>query len=186
MKKQIELDNRKVNYVLKESKRAKRMRLTIYRAGDFVVTKPFKLSEDLVEEFIRQKSNWILSKLEYIKRFKNSSLLRNDKNHFLKHKEEALKLISGRVDYYNGIYGFDFNKISIKNQKTRWGSCSKKKNLNFNYRILFLPKKIADYVIIHELFHLKEFNHSKEFWNLVAGAMPDYLEIKKELRKIKI
>ncbi len=185
MKKQIELNNKKVNYVLRESRRAKRMRLTIYCAGDFVVTKPFKLSEDLVEKFIREKSNWILSKLKYFKQFKNSSLFRNDKNNFLEYKEEALKFISERIDYYNKIYRFDFNKINIKNQKTRWGSCSSKKNLNFNYRILFLPKRIADYIIIHELFHLKELNHSRKFWNLIAEVIPDYLDIRKDLRNKK-
>lgn len=104
------------------------------------------------------------------------------RKHYLKHKEEAFNLISARIDYYNNIFGFDFNRISIRNQKTRWGSCSSKKNLNFNYRILFLPQRIADYIIIHELFHLKEMNHSRRFWNLVAGVVPDYMSIRKELR----
>ena len=182
MKKQIELNNKKVNYVLRESKRAKRMRLTIYCAGDFVVTKPFRLSEKLTEQFIKQKADWILSKLEYLKKFKNNSLFINNKNNFLKHKEEALNFISARIDLYNKIYKFDFNKISIRNQKTRWGSCSKKKNLNFNYKILFLPKEAADYIVVHELCHLKEFNHSIKFWNLVAKVIPNYLEIRKNLR----
>ena len=185
MKKQIELNNEKIDYTLRESKKAKRMRLTIHSAGDFVVTKPFKLNEDLVEKFIKQKANWILSKLKYFKQFKNNPLFINNKKHYLEHKEEALKFISERVDYYNNIYGFDFNRISIRNQKTRWGSCSNKKNLNFNYRIMFLPKRMADYIIIHELFHLKEMNHSKKFWNLVAEAIPDYLEIRKDLRNKK-
>jgi len=183
MKKQIKLNNKKINYILRESRKAKRMRLTIYCAGDFVVTKPFRLSEDLVERFIKQKSDWILSKLNYFKQFKKSFLLKNNKDSFLKYKKEASKFISKRINYYNKIYQFDFNKINIKNQKTRWGSCSKKKNLNFNYKILFLPKKIADYIIVHELCHLKEFNHSRKFWNLVAKAIPNYLEIKKDLRK---
>ena len=105
-----------------------------------------------------------------------------NRKYFLKYREEALEFISKRIDCYNNIYGFDFNRISIRNQKTRWGSCSSKKNLNFNYRILFLPKRIADYIIIHELFHLKEMNHSRRFWNLIAEVVPDYLEIRKELR----
>jgi len=109
-------------------------------------------------------------------------LFRNNKNNYLKHKEEASKLISERIDYYNNIYQFDFNRISIRNQRTRWGSCSSKKNLNFNYRLLFLPKRISDYIIVHELCHLKELNHSRKFWNLVAEVMPDYLEIRRDLR----
>jgi len=112
-------------------------------------------------------------------------LFRNNKSNYLKHKEEALKFISERVDYYNNIYKFDFNRISIRNQRTRWGSCSSKKNLNFNYRLLFLPKRISDYIIVHELCHLKELNHSRRFWNLVAEVVPDYLDIRKELRNRK-
>ena len=88
-----------------------------------------------------------------------------------------------RVEYFNKIYNFSFNKILIKNQKTRWGSCSNKGNLNFNYKILFLPEALRDYIIVHELCHLKEFNHSKNFWKLISRAIPDYSEIKNELRK---
>lgn len=105
---------------------------------------------------------------------------------YLKHKEEARFFISERLECYSQAYGFKFNRVSIRNQRTRWGSCSRKGNLNFNYKILFLPKRTANYIIVHELCHLKELNHSREFWNLVAQAMPDYLEIKRELRFIRI
>jgi len=182
MKKQIELNNKKVSYTLKESKRAKRMRLTIHCAGDFVVTKPFRLSEKSTEKFIKQKSDWILSKLEHFKKFKNNPLFINDKNEFLKNKEKALNFILERIDLYNKIYKFDFNRISVRNQKTRWGSCSRKKNLNFNYKILFLSKEAADYIVVHELCHLREMNHSIRFWNLVAETIPNYLDIRKDLR----
>lgn len=101
---------------------------------------------------------------------------------YLNHKENARAFISERLDYYSKIHGFRFNRVSIRNQRSRWGSCSIKGNLNFNYRILMLPQHLADYIIIHELCHLKELNHSPRFWNLVAQVMPDYLEIKKELR----
>ena len=109
-------------------------------------------------------------------------LFRNNKSNYLKHKEEDSKFISERVNYYNNIYGFDFNRISVRNQRTRWGSCSSKKNLNFNYRLLFLSKRISDYIIVHELCHLKELNHSRKFWNLVAEVIPDYLDIRRDLR----
>ena len=109
-----------------------------------------------------------------------------NRKHYLKHKKDAYRLISERIDYYNNIYGFDFNRISIRNQRTRWGSCSSKKNLNFNYRILFLPERMADYIIVHELFHLKEMNHSKKFWNLIAEVIPNYLEIREELKSIDL
>ena len=69
-----------------------------------------------------------------------------------------------------------YNQFRIKEQKTRWGSCSKRNNLNFNWKIIMAPEKVIDYVIIHELCHLVHFNHSKEFWNLLAFYMPDYKE----------
>ena len=105
---------------------------------------------------------------------------------YLKYNEEARIFIFERLDYYSGIYGVRFNRVSIRNQRTRWGSCSKKGNLNFNYRLLMLPRSLANYIIIHELCHLKELNHSPRFWNLVAQAAPDYLKIRRELRSLRI
>ena len=105
---------------------------------------------------------------------------------YLKYKNEALEFVCQRVSYYNQLYDFKFNRISIRNQRTRWGSCSKKGNLNFNYRLLILPQYLADYIIIHELCHLKEMNHSQGFWNLVARVFPNHLEIRKKLRKTRI
>ena len=181
MKKQIKLHNKRVNYTLKISTRAKRMRLAVYCDGSFVVTKPIGLNDNIVERFIIEKSNWVLSKLDYFKQF-GVDIFKNDHKKYLIHKDEALKFAKKRISEFNKIYNFKFNKINIKDQKTRWGSCSKKGNLNFNYKILFLPKYIADYIIVHELCHLKEFSHSYKFWNLVAKAIPNYLDIKKELK----
>jgi len=105
---------------------------------------------------------------------------------YLEYKEKARRFINERIDYYNQIYNFKINRISVRNQRTRWGSCSKKGNLNFNYRILLLPQYLADYIIVHELCHLKEMNHSFRFWNLVAHVFPNHLEIRKEFRNKRI
>ncbi len=182
MQKQIELQNKKVDYTLKTSQRAKRMRLTIYCGGSLVVTRPRGLSENIVERFIQQKSAWVLSKLAYFKQFEGK-VFKDTRKEYLAHRDKALDLALSRIKHFNRIYNFEFNKISVRSQKTRWGSCSKKGNLNFNYKILFLPEGIADYIIVHELCHLKEFNHSQKFWNLVALALPDYAGARKHLRK---
>ena len=79
--------------------------------------------------------------------------------------------------------GVDYNRISIKFQKTRFGSCSTKKNLNFNALVALMPSEILDYVIVHELSHLKEMNHSKQFWREVARVMPDYKSKRKWLKE---
>jgi hypothetical protein len=112
-------------------------------------------------------------------------LPRKNRRAFLKYKEEARRLVRGKLEAFNKIYGLRYGRIAIRNTKSRWGSCSTKGNLNFNYRIIFLPGALSDYLIIHELCHLKEFNHSKKFWNLVAVAAPDYKKLRKELKVVK-
>lgn len=102
---------------------------------------------------------------------------------YKENKDKALSIVKDRIEYFNTIYNFKWNRIVIRNQKTRWGSCSRKGNLNFNYKIALLPPESADYIIVHELCHLGEFNHSQKFWDLVAKTIPDYLVIRKDLRK---
>ncbi|MBM3204807.1 M48 family metallopeptidase [Candidatus Uhrbacteria bacterium] len=103
-----------------------------------------------------------------------SQLPRLTHKDYLRHKEAARALVIERIGYFNHVYGFPFNNIFIKNQKTCWGSCSKNKNLNFNYKIAFLPPRLADYIMVHELCHLQEMNHSKRFWMLVVKTIPDH------------
>jgi hypothetical protein len=79
-------------------------------------------------------------------------------------------------------YGFEYNKIRITSAKTRWWSCSSKKNLNFSFYLIGAPKKVIDYVIVHELAHLSEMNHSKKFWRVVEIIMPKYKKHKKWLK----
>jgi predicted metal-dependent hydrolase len=96
---------------------------------------------------------------------------------------KAEELIKKRTVEYSNLIGVNYNTIRIKDTKTRWGSCSSKRNLNFNFRILMAPEQVMDYIIVHELCHLKHMNHSKEFWNAVAQYMPDY-EKQKEWLKV--
>ncbi|MDB5194853.1 MAG: putative metal-dependent hydrolase [Parcubacteria group bacterium] len=86
--------------------------------------------------------------------------------------ERTRALVTERVSYWSGVYGIPYGTISIRKQKTRWGSCSQAGNLSFNYRLGFLPLHLADYVIVHELCHIRQHNHSPAFWALVAQAIP--------------
>ncbi len=184
MKRQIKINENKIEYTLKMSERARRMRLAVYRDGDFVVTAPRNIDENIIEKFILSKAQWVIDK---IKRFKDNPVkifTKGNYKEYREYKDEALALAEERIRYYNEVYGFSFNKITIKNQRTRWGSCSKKRNLNFNYKIALISQELSDYVIVHELCHLKEFNHSKEFWNIVGKTISDYSERRKKLRKI--
>lgn len=95
---------------------------------------------------------------------------------------EAQKVLTERTSYYSKIIGVTLNKITIKDQKTVWGSCSSKKNINYSYRLIMAPIHIIDYLVIHELCHLIHMNHSKEYWKAVESVLPDYRERKQWLK----
>ena len=97
----------------------------------------------------------------------------------------ARALVTERLQYFNQVYGHKIGKVSIRKQKTRWGSCSKQGNLSFNYRIIYLPQALRDYVIVHELCHIGQFNHSKAFWEVVAPTVPDWKAQRAALRQYR-
>ncbi len=105
---------------------------------------------------------------------------------YIKYKSVVRQLILDRLAYLNQFYGYTYKRVAIRKSKTRWGSCSKLGNLNFNYRLIFLTPEQVDLIIVHELCHLGEFNHSKNFWFLVAKVIPNYKEIGKSLKKLVI
>ncbi len=183
---ELNFNNNKINYQLRSSKKARLMRLAIYGDGSLVVTKPWRLNEGLVEHFLKQKIDWILKKIGTVSKLENPGRGRDNKKHFLLHKDNALKLINEKLFDFNKNYNFKYNRVCVRNQLTRWGSCSKNSNLNFNYKILFLAPHLADYIIVHELCHLREFNHSKNFWKLVEENIPEYKERRRELKNIRL
>jgi predicted metal-dependent hydrolase len=108
------------------------------------------------------------------------------RKHFLEHKSPARRAITERCKFFADLYGVQLKRIAIKDTKTRWGSCSKLGNLNFTYKLIFLPKELMDYVVIHEICHLLEFNHSSKFWAQVARTVPHYKKIIKEMQSINL
>ena len=102
---------------------------------------------------------------------------------YLAHKDTALKLITERLEHFNQFYNFKYNKITIRNQLSRWGSCSRHGNLSFSYKLALLPLRLSDYIIVHELCHLGQFNHSPAFWALVEQQVPEHRDIRKALAK---
>lgn len=97
--------------------------------------------------------------------------------------DKARQVLPPKVRFYASQIGVDYGRITIRNQKTRWGSCSGKGNLNFNCLLMLAPESVQDYVVIHELCHRKEMNHSQKFWAEVAQIMPDYQEKRKWLKE---
>jgi predicted metal-dependent hydrolase len=108
-----------------------------------------------------------------------------DAKHYQLHKEAARKIIFERLRWYAPLCGVEYKRVAIRNQRRRWGSCSSLRNLNFNYRLAFLPEPLCDYVIVHELCHLKELNHGPKFWSAVEAVLPNYQELIGELRIVE-
>jgi len=110
------------------------------------------------------------------------------KHHFIKgalkkwYAQRFCEIAQNRIHKFSSQIGVKVNKVSIKDQKTRWGSCSKKGNISLNWRLVMSPESVIDYVVVHELCHLKVMNHSKEFWDLVASILPDYIDRRKWLK----
>lgn len=185
MKKQVRCGNKNIEYHLRKSRRARRLRVAVYCNGKCIVTAPRFMPDFLIEKFIAGKSLWITNKIDFLKKFNYKYKAGGARAEYLKCKEAARQIAQERIGYFNRFYNFRTNAIAIKNQKSRWGSCSKKGNLNFNYKIALLPELLCDYIVVHELCHLAEFNHSKNFWDLVGKTIPDYKKIKKEFKSVK-
>ncbi len=169
-------------YIIKTVRRSRHIRIAIHRDGRVVVTKPFFLSKAMAENFLNSKAAWIEEKLEKFRAMPVSLTRPHLREDYLKNKEAARRLITGRLEYFNRYYNFKYGRISIRDQRTRWGSCSRTGNLNFSYRLVELSPEAADYIVVHELCHLKEFNHSAKFWALVGQVIPDYKERRRELK----
>ena len=167
--------------------RRRTIAIEIDRSGQIKVRAPYNVGNFRIRRFVEEKSGWIEKALARINKGQSDAISSDDlppiseaDKHLL--ADQAKKIIPGKVSYFAGIIGVDFGRITIRAQKTRWGSCSAKGNLNFNCLLLRAPEEILDYVIVHELCHRKEMNHSKAFWAEVAKVCPDYKKHRKWLK----
>lgn len=174
------------DYILRHSQRAKHIRLAVYHDGRVVLTVPSWIGGEMVAKFFQEKSEWVRAKLEQFKKEHSVIPHTRTRKEYLARKDEALALVRARLEYFNARYGFPIGRVSIRNQKTRWGSCSSRGTISINYRIVFLSPAEQDYIIVHELCHVREMNHSPRFWALVAKALPEYQTIKHSLRNQRI
>jgi len=186
---EITLNSQKINFQKRYSSRAQSIRISI-RNWELILTLPkpgFFQSKESIEkkalDFLESKSDWILKHIWNIseKKESNPELSNYSREHYLKYKEKARKLCEEKCEFWAEKMKVEYNRISIKTLKTKWGSCSSKKNLNFNYKILFLSEKDRDYLIVHELSHLVHMNHSSKFWDLVCVTLGS-----KEFKKYKM
>lgn len=169
--------------------RSNRKTVAIQVNSDLSVTvrAPRSVSEKDIEEILKKKEAWISKHIEKIKetkeRFEAEPTEKLTREKVIALADEALKVIPERVEYFAKVIGVTYGKITVRNQKTRWGSCSSKGNLNFNCLLMLAPPEVLDYVVVHELCHRKQMNHSKAFWLEVEKVLPDYKEVRKWLKE---
>lgn len=161
------------NIQIKKSKR-KSVSIEIKPDLTVIVRAPLFLSDNTIKKLVAQKNDWIDKKIKQIEN-KNSVLLPTFSEKEIKLlREKTRVLITPKAEYYAKILGVSFNKLSVKKQRSVWGSCSAKQNINFNLLLCLCPDNVVDYIVVHELCHLKELNHSKKFWYEVEKILPDY------------
>ena len=155
------------------------------------VRAPLLAKKGQVELFIEQHKDWIYRKWTALYEKSSSNNLKQlsfeEEKHVAalerKFRKAAKEYIPYRVEYFHKLTGGHYTSITIRDQKSRWGSCSSKGTLSFNYRLMMAPQKILDYVVVHELCHLTHMNHSPAFWSMVESILPDYKESKQWLNE---
>lgn len=161
-----------------EVRRSKRKSAAIKITADMqiVVFVPLYVSDNEIERMVISKSKWIDEHMLKVQSTidERSKLEKITFEQIKELADQAVEYIPKRVKYYAEKENFVYNKITIKNLVSRWGSCSTKGNLNFNCLLMLTPDYVIDYVVVHELCHLREMNHSEKFWAEVEKIMPDY------------
>lgn len=164
-----------IKYAVVRSKR-KTMSLEIKPDGQILVRAPLRMPEAEIRQFVQSKASWLQKHLQ------ETAVRQEEMRHIKKLTweeinalaDEAMRVIPERVRYYAPKVGVTYGRITIRNQKTRWGSCSSKGNLNFNCLLMLAPPEVIDSVVVHELCHRKEMNHSDRFYEEVYRVFPEY------------
>lgn len=167
----------------------KSMALEVQRDGRVLVRVPKRISRFAVKRFVAGHAEWIYEKRKQVAERRTECLPYNFpiwEEMAAGERKKAKEKILERVRYYANEMQVSYQTVAMRNQKSRWGSCSAKGNLNFNYRLAYLPEEILDYVVVHELAHRRYMDHSKKFWQVVEKFCPEYKEYKEALGKIEL
>lgn len=175
------IDDKKIAYTIKKRNRQRQINFIVHQDGTLVVTAPKICTQKIIIREIQKNKKWIIkhigNKLQYV----------TVDTCVVNHMKKAVKpIIEAKLLQFNSYYNFTYNRVTIRHQKTRWGSCSSDGNLNFNCKLMCLSNELREYVIAHELCHLEEMNHSKQFWRLVEKTIPNYKELRRELKNLKV
>lgn len=170
--KSIYLENQKIEYILIR-KKIKNIYLNIKDNKLFVKANK-RVPIYYIETLLKTKKNWIVKKL-------NENTVKQEREKLYTDKEFE-NIIIEYIEKYSKLLNVNFNKVRIKSIKYAWGSCTSNKNITINYELIKYEKDIIEYVVVHELCHLKYMNHSNKFWDLVKKYIPEYKIIRKKLK----
>ena len=175
------IEDLNISVILKREKR-KTLAITITPEGSLLIKAPFQMKEKEIERFIGQKRYWIYKQAKRVIEENKHRVCRSEEE-INELREQAREVLTQKTDYYKQILKVDYQRIRIGNQKTRWGSCSSRGTISYNWHLILMPERIMDYVVVHELCHLLEMNHSAAFWKKVSEILPDYQSRRKWLKE---
>ena len=156
--------------VLRSARRT--LSLQVKQDGSVLVRCPRRYPQSEIQKFVESKSQWILKNLRQVETLNTLPHLTEEELEIL--NDQAHSIIPQRVRFWAPKVGVSYGRITIRRQKTRWGSCSSQGNLNFNLLLMLAPPEVLDYIVVHELCHRKQMNHSRAFWAEVEAVLPDY------------
>jgi predicted metal-dependent hydrolase len=157
--------------------------LLVTHEGRVLVKAPKRTPEKYVLDFVNSKSSWIQKKLAQVSNSQKSvEGLELENLDILKQKKLAKLLFIEKIEYWSSKMFLKYRGLRLSSARTRWGSCTHQNIISINWRLSLLPTELLDYVIIHELAHIKEKNHSSDFWNIVSKYCSDYKATRKQLK----
>lgn len=173
-----------LEFVSRRTSRARRASVSVHCDGRVVVTLPWTFGHEDSFRVLAPYLEWVRRRLAAFRRRGETVLMPRSRHDYLARREEARALVAGLIVRHAAIASRS-RRVAIKDLRRNWGSCSKVGNLNFNYKLLLLPEALAEYVVVHELCHLRELNHSPSFWALVAAELPDWKKRRRDLRRYR-
>ena len=155
----------------------KTLAVQIRADGTVIARAPLRMPKDRILYFLSEKASWIRmqqGRMQEREKMRQQARIHLDAAQEKELRERAKSVLAQRTAYFARQIGVTYGRITVRDQKTRWGSCSQTGNLNFNFRLILAPSEVLDYVVVHELCHRRQMNHSAQFWQEVAQVLPDY------------
>lgn len=179
----VELEGKEVPYNIVRTKR-RTIGIVIDQSGDIEIRIPGWVTVGEVERFVEEKKSWIIKtrkKMASRNKVRRADWDQLKDNYGIWMNGRGGELFKKKVDDWAEIIGVTYNRLSLRDVSSRWGSCTSKGNIMFSWKVFAMPERVVDYLIVHELVHRKYMNHSTQFWEEVGRYVPEYKKIKKEL-----